>query len=234
MSDATAPAPAGLAESPLRSRGFLGLLSYRILAILSYQIVAVTVGWHVYELTHNALALGLIGLTEVIPYFCFALFAGYLVDILPSQLIFGLGLSMMVAPLTTALMRSVSGRVSGLASAINNAISRVGPQLAGALIFVVISIAFYNSLHAVAPNLDVDSPAVRTQYQPLNPAPAAADAALVAAVQGASTDAFHLAMLVAAGLLVAGAAVNGAFISNRQALTGAEAPREDAQTPGGA
>ena len=50
----------------------------------------------------------------------------------------------------------------------------------------------------------------------------------------ASTEAFHLAMLVAAGLLVAGAAVNGAFISNRQALAGAEGPREDASTPSGA
>jgi EmrB/QacA subfamily drug resistance transporter len=152
---------------------------------------------------------------------------GYLVDILPSQLVFGIGLSIMVAPLTTALMRSVSTRVSGLASAINNAISRVGPQLAGALIFVVISIAFYSSLHALAPGLDVESQEVRTRYQPLNPAPPSADPALVAAVQSASTDAFRLAMLVAAGLLVAGAAVNGAFISDRQALAGAEGPRDE-------
>jgi Na+/melibiose symporter-like transporter len=159
---------------------------------------------------------------------------GYLVDILPSQLIFGLGLSMMVAPLTTALMRSVSGRVSGLASAINNAISRVGPQLAGALIFVVISIAFYSSLRTAAPGLDVDSPSVRTQYQPLNPAPTTADPQVIAAVHSASTDAFRLAMLVAAGLLVAGAAVNGAFISDRQALAGADGPREEAQAPTGA
>ena len=72
-------------DSPLRNRGFLGLLAYRLLAILSYQIVAVTVGWHIYELTHDTLALGLIGLTEVIPYFCFALFAGYLVDHLPRR-----------------------------------------------------------------------------------------------------------------------------------------------------
>jgi len=68
------------AESPLRNRAFLELLSYRILAMLSYQIVAVTVGWHVYELTHDPLALGLVGLAEVIPYFCVAPFAGYLVD----------------------------------------------------------------------------------------------------------------------------------------------------------
>ncbi|KAF1707985.1 MFS transporter [Pseudoxanthomonas sacheonensis] len=66
--------------SPLRNRGFIGLLVYRLLAMLSYQIVAVTVGWHIYQITRDALALGLIGLTEVIPYFCFALFAGYAVD----------------------------------------------------------------------------------------------------------------------------------------------------------
>lgn len=66
--------------SPLRNRGFIGLLVYRLLAMLSYQIVAVTVGWHIYGITRDALALGLIGLTEVVPYFCFALFAGYAVD----------------------------------------------------------------------------------------------------------------------------------------------------------
>ena len=75
MSDA-----ATTAVSPLRNRGFVGLLIYRLLAMLSYQIVAVTVGWHIYQITRDAWALGLIGLTEVIPYFCFALFAGYAVD----------------------------------------------------------------------------------------------------------------------------------------------------------
>ena len=68
------------APTPLRNRAFLELLSYRILAMLSYQIVAVTVGWHVYEITRDPLALGLVGLAEVIPYFCVAPFAGYLVD----------------------------------------------------------------------------------------------------------------------------------------------------------
>ena len=70
------PAP----DSPLRNRSFLQLMVYRICTILSYQVVAVTVGWHVYELTRNPFSLGLIGLTEVIPYFCTAPFAGYLVD----------------------------------------------------------------------------------------------------------------------------------------------------------
>jgi len=78
-------AATGDAASPLRSSGFLVLLGYRIFAILSYQIVAVTVGWHVYQLTHDPLALGLVGLAEVIPYFCTAPFAGYLVDHLPRR-----------------------------------------------------------------------------------------------------------------------------------------------------
>ena len=69
----------------LRNPGFVGLLSFRLLAMLSYQIVAVTVGWHVYEITRDPLALGLIGLAEVVPYFCFALFAGYAVDHLPRR-----------------------------------------------------------------------------------------------------------------------------------------------------
>ena len=60
-------------------------MAYRLCSILSYQIVAVTVGWHVYELTRNPWMLGLIGLAEVLPYFCVAPFAGYLVDHLPRR-----------------------------------------------------------------------------------------------------------------------------------------------------
>ncbi|ODU42425.1 MAG: multidrug transporter [Lysobacteraceae bacterium SCN 69-48] len=70
---------------PLRSRGFRWLLLYRICTLLSYQIVAVTVGWHIYELTGDPLALGLVGLAEVVPYFCIAPFSGYLVDHLPRR-----------------------------------------------------------------------------------------------------------------------------------------------------
>jgi MFS family permease len=98
----------GIAEL-LRNRGFTWLLGYRLLALLSYQIVAVTVGWHIYEITHDALALGLIGLAEVIPYFCFALFAGYAVDHLPRRklgMAACLGLSA-----TTLVLAGVAGGV---------------------------------------------------------------------------------------------------------------------------
>ncbi len=66
--------------SPLRNAGFLKLLSFRFQIAFAYQIIAVVVGWHVYQLTHDPWALGLVGLAEVIPYFCCALFAGYIVD----------------------------------------------------------------------------------------------------------------------------------------------------------
>ena len=71
--------------SPLHSTGFRWLLLYRICTLLSYQAVAVAVGWQVYEITRDPWSLGLIGLAEVIPFFCVAPFSGYLVDHLPRR-----------------------------------------------------------------------------------------------------------------------------------------------------
>ena len=69
---------------------FIKLLAYRIQIVLAYQIMAVAVGWHIYQITHDTLALGLIGLAEVIPYFCTALFAGHAVDHYYSRRLFGM------------------------------------------------------------------------------------------------------------------------------------------------
>lgn len=81
-------------SAPLRNRSFLKLLAFRVQAVLAYQIMMVVVGWHIYELTHDTLALGLIGLAEVIPYFCCALFAGYAVDH-HSRRLFGVAASLL-------------------------------------------------------------------------------------------------------------------------------------------
>jgi len=157
--------------------------------------------------------------------------ASWLVDFLPATLLFGFGLSIMVAPLTTALMTSVPSRNSGVASAINNAISRVGPQLAGAVIFIAITTSFYAGLHDRAPSLDPNNADVRKTYAPLNvtdrcgqnlPCPQPV-AQLVEAQREASTDAFHLAMFIAALLLAAGAATNALGIVNKPAPQAAEA-----------
>ncbi len=73
----------------VHNHAFFKLLAFRVQLVLAYQILAVTVGWHIYELTHDPLALGLIGLAEVIPYFSCALFAGHAVDHYCSRRFFG-------------------------------------------------------------------------------------------------------------------------------------------------
>jgi len=135
----------------------------------------------------------------------------YVIDLLPAGIIFGLGLSLLVAPLTTALMRSVPAHNAGLGSAINNAISRVGPQLAGALIFVFITASFYSYIAARRPDVNVNDPVFRKMVSPLNPSGLAPMTNLV---RDASTASFHLAMMVGAVLLIVGAIVNAVGIQD--------------------
>lgn len=134
---------------------------------------------------------------------------GYLVDVLPAEVVFGFGLSVMVAPLTTALMASIPTRRAGLGSAINNAVSRVGAPLVGAALFIAVTASFYPALEARVPGLDTSDPAIREQVQPLARPEPSLPRDVIDAAEVASTDAFHLAMVVAAGLLVSGAVING-------------------------
>lgn len=136
---------------------------------------------------------------------------------LPAVIVFGIGLALLVAPLTTALMGSVPVRNAGLASAINNALSRVGQPLVAAVVFIVISGSFYSALATAVPGTDPNSAELRAHYEALNPPPKGAPPVLAAAAKEASTDAYHLAVLVAAGLLVAGAAVNAVGFRRNEA-----------------
>ena len=128
-------------------------------------------------------------------------------DILPYALLFGIGISLVVAPLTSTLMGSISGRYSGVGSAINNSISRVGQPLLGALIFIPVSAAYYAALTG-STGLDTTDSAIRRMFQPLNPPAAGATAEQVLASNQASIQAFQLAMWVCAGLLIVGALVS--------------------------
>ena len=140
----------------------------------------------------------------------------YVVDLLPALLVFGVGLAIMVAPLTTALMRSVPSHNSGLASAINNSISRVGPQLFGALVFIAISASFYSNLEAAAGPRILEGVDVREQISPLNEPEPSLGSRVRDAAGDASTQAFQLAALVSALLCFAGAAVNAVGIRDEQ------------------
>jgi EmrB/QacA subfamily drug resistance transporter len=139
----------------------------------------------------------------------------YLVDFLPASILFGIGLGILVAPLTAALMASVPVANAGLASSINNAISRIGPQLAGAVIFVAVTAVFYSSLASRIPGTDPGSVSLRAEVSPLNQAGPTAPADVATQARYASADAFHTAMVIAAGLLVAGAAANAVGIERQ-------------------
>ncbi len=72
--------------------------------------------------------------------------ADYVTDVLPAILVFGLGLSATVAPLTATVLDSVDGRHVGIASGVNNGVSRVAGLLAIAVLGAVISGYFGSAL----------------------------------------------------------------------------------------
>ncbi|MCC9136471.1 MFS transporter [Pontibacter silvestris] len=69
----------------LRIAEFRLYVSARLCITLAMQIQAVIVGWQIYDITRDALSLGLIGLAEAIPSIIVSLYAGYLADIMPRK-----------------------------------------------------------------------------------------------------------------------------------------------------
>lgn len=59
---------------------FRWFLAARCASVVAYQMVAVAVGWQIYELTHRALDLGLVGLVQFIPSMVLVLFVGHAAD----------------------------------------------------------------------------------------------------------------------------------------------------------
>jgi EmrB/QacA subfamily drug resistance transporter len=74
--------------------------------------------------------------------------ASYPAEVLPAVIVFGLGMSATVAPLTATVLDSVSERRVGIASGINNGVSRVASLLAIAVLGAVISAHFGARLDA--------------------------------------------------------------------------------------
>jgi len=64
----------------LRYKEFRSFLGMRFFFTLAYQMQAVVIGYHIYDLTHDALKLGLVGLCEAIPAIGIALYGGYIAD----------------------------------------------------------------------------------------------------------------------------------------------------------
>jgi MFS family permease len=64
----------------LRNRDFLFYLVGRFVAALGQQMLTVAVGWELYARTRSALALGMVGLTQMMPMVLFVLVAGHVAD----------------------------------------------------------------------------------------------------------------------------------------------------------
>ncbi len=62
---------------------------------------------------------------------------GYLRDVLPGVLVFGLGLAVMVAPLTATALAAAPAEHAGMASGVNNAVARTGGLVAVAAVPVI-------------------------------------------------------------------------------------------------
>jgi hypothetical protein len=140
--------------------------------------------------------------------------ADYYVDFLPYLVVFGIGLMIMVAPLTTALMTSIPKQNAGVGSAINNAISRVGSPLVTAVIFVAVVASFYSAIGDRVPGVDPSAPSFRESVAPLNPPDESVSDEVATAAKQASTDAFQLSVMVAAALMFLGAGINAVGIRN--------------------
>ena len=64
----------------LRVRNFRRFIISTLAITLASQIQGVVVAWQIYDLTHDPLSLGLMGLAEALPYVGIALFAGHVAD----------------------------------------------------------------------------------------------------------------------------------------------------------
>lgn len=147
--------------------------------------------------------------------------AAYFTEVLPGILLFGLGLSCTVSPLTAAILGGIDQRHAGIGSAINNAIARVAGLLAVAAIGAILASRYAAAL-ASPPEETFSRRATtfldgarRRPFDLAVPADLGADGPVVKAQLGeASVDALHVALLWMAGALAAGGLISAAGIRN--------------------
>ena len=158
--------------------------------------------------------------------------ADYVTELLPALLVFGLGLSLAVAPLTAAVLAAVDDSRSGVASGVNNAVSRVAGLLAIAVVGTFISAQFDTTVderlgdrEQFPPNLA--AAVAEAKDRPLAVAapanvPPAQRRELEAATRDASVDAFHLGMGISAIIAMTGGLIAAVGIENPRRRTHAE------------
>ena len=136
--------------------------------------------------------------------------ADYLTELLPALLVFSLGLSATVAPLTATVLADADEENAGIASGVNNAIARAAGLLGVAAIGAVIAAQFASQLNDRIDPATL-SPAsmavVRVAEQralvgaDVSNLPPGEGAQVAAAVEAASVSAFHTGMGISAALV---------------------------------
>ncbi len=91
----------------LKVPAFRSFLTARFFLTMSVQMQYVAVGWQVYNLTGDPFALGLIGLSEAIPFLSLVLFAGHWADIYVRKKMILLSVGLFVICSTLFLLFSV-------------------------------------------------------------------------------------------------------------------------------
>lgn len=71
----------GEAFAAMHVKNFRFYLFFRVFLTMAALMQSVIVGWQIYDLSHNVLLLGFIGLVEVIPQVSISLFAGHFIDL---------------------------------------------------------------------------------------------------------------------------------------------------------
>lgn len=83
--------------------------------------------------------------------------ASYWKDFLPGLILFGLGMSLCIAPLTTAVLGAVPDKFSGLASGVNNAVTRLAGLVGIAIMTAMIVMWFHHYLEMALINMPLDA-----------------------------------------------------------------------------
>jgi EmrB/QacA subfamily drug resistance transporter len=144
--------------------------------------------------------------------------AGYVRGFLPGIVVLGLGMAVVVAPLTTVVMASVEEAHAGAASGINNAVSRVAGLLAVAVFGVLLSSTFDATLTNALERARVppaEQLRIAAQHEKLA-AIETANAAGREAVERAFVAGFRVALGAAAALALLAAGIASATIPGRK------------------
>lgn len=131
----------------------------------------------------------------------------YWIKFFPAVVVLGLGMAVSVAPLTTAVMNSVPGAEVGIASGINNAVSRIAGLLAVAVFGWVLSASFNRSLDQHLNTLSV-SPTERQavdQQRPKLAAGESGDPRIRLAIAESFVSGYRVVLWIATGLSLASA-----------------------------